>query len=90
MQYITLSVLKVRSAKYMNPGHGQCMYKVCILGSSLSYHPETCTIYLFGGWKEGQFDADIYRVRVDPDVDEWHWERVVMKPGAMKPSGRYS
>lgn len=65
--------------------HGQC---ICILGSSLCYHPETCTIYLFGGWKQGFFDADIYRVRVDPDVDEWHWERVEMKPGAMKPSGR--
>lgn len=65
------------------------MYKICILGSSLSYHPETCTIYLFGGWKEGWFDADVYRVRVNPDVDEWHWERVELKPSAMKPSGRY-
>lgn len=66
----------------------RCTKPVFLIGSSLNYHPETCTIYLFGGWKEGLFDADVYRVRVDPEVDEWHWERVEIKPGAIKPSGR--
>lgn len=63
-------------------------YAIYISGSSLNYHPETHTIYLFGGWKDGWFDADVYRVQVNPELDEWLWERVEIKTGAMKPSGR--
>lgn len=58
---------------------------VNLLGSSLNYHHDTSTIYLFGGFNDGHFDANIYRVR----VDDWNWQKVEIADGRMKPSGRY-
>ena len=52
-------------------------------GSSLNYHLETCTLYLFGGWDYGNFDSDVYRLQ----LDEWKWERVKIKSD-IKPLGR--
>ena len=54
------------------------------VGSSLCYHPETHTIYLFGGWNGGHFDGNVYRIQ----VDDWHWQKVEIEDGSMKPSGR--
>ena len=54
------------------------------LGSSLNVHHDTRTVYLFGGWNAGLFDANVYRI----GLDEWRWEKVQLK-GEMRPSGRY-
>jgi hypothetical protein len=40
---------------------------------------------LFGGWNNGHFDAEVYRIQ----VDDWHWQKVEIPSGNMKPSGRY-
>ena len=57
-----------------------------LLGSTLNYHPETHTLYLFGGYNEGNFDAEMYRV----EVDEWIWEKIYIQEQDLKPSGRYN
>ena len=61
-----------------------CLY--CVIGSTLNYHPETNTIYLFGGFKEGFFDAEVYRVQLQ---NEWVWKKVEIPEMSIKPSGRY-
>ena len=52
-------------------------------GSSLNHHLESRTIYLFGGFNYGNFDAEVYRIV----LDEWHWCKVEIK-SAIKPVGR--
>ena len=59
------------------------VYFSLIAGSSLNYHPETRTLYLFGGFNYGNFDADVYRVQ----LDEWCWQRVEIR-SKIKPMGR--
>lgn len=54
-----------------------------IAGSSLNYHPETRTLYLFGGFNYGNFDANVYRVQ----LDEWCWQKVEIR-SKIKPMGR--
>ena len=57
-------------------------------GSSLNVHPPTRSLYLYGGWNGGEFDAEVYRVAVDVAKDVWEWE--IIKPTtAVKPSPRY-
>ena len=57
-------------------------------GSSLNVHPPTRSLYLYGGWNDGDFDAEVYRVAVDVAKDVWEWE--IIKPTtAVKPSPRY-
>ena len=53
-------------------------------GSSLNYHVESCTMYLFGGWNNGSFDAEVYRIV----LDEWYWYKVEIT-STIKPLGRY-
>ena len=53
-------------------------------GSSLNVHPPTRCLYLYSGWNGGQFDAEVYRVK----VDEWKWE-IVQPSTGVKPSPRY-
>ena len=58
--------------------------QILCTGSSLNYHVETRTIYLFGGWNYGLFDADIYCI----ELDEWNWLKVKIMHH-IKPIGRY-
>ena len=60
---------------------------IVFIGSTLNYHPETNTIYLFGGFKEGFFDAEVYRVQLQNEW--WVWEKVEIPEMSIKPSGRY-
>ena len=53
-------------------------------GSSLNVHLPSRSLLLYGGWNNGQFNADIYRV----SVDDWKWE-LVMLSTKIKPSPRY-
>ena len=54
------------------------------IGSSLNAYPPTHSLYLYSGWKDGEFDSEIYKVV----VDEWKWE--ILEPAtSVKPSPRY-
>ena len=54
------------------------------LGSSLNVYLPTRSLYLYSGWKDGEFDSEIYKVA----VDEWKWE--ILEPvTSIKPSPRY-
>lgn len=54
------------------------------LGSSLNVHHRTRSLYLYGGWNDGHFDSEVYKVK----VDEWEWE--IVRPSTdVKPSPRY-
>ncbi len=54
------------------------------LGSSLVVHHPSRSFFLYGGWRDFNFDSEVYKV----SVDNWVWE--VMQPAtAVKPSPRY-
>ena len=54
------------------------------LGSSLVAHPESHSLYLYGGWNDSQFSSEVYRV----STETWKWE--IVKPATgVKPSPRY-
>lgn len=55
------------------------------IGSTLSYHEDTHSMYLFGGWNNRRFSSDMYRV----SMDTWSWERITIPEGGVKPSPRY-
>ena len=55
------------------------------IGSSLCYHRDTHSIFLYSGWNEGNFSSDIFCV----SLDTWKWEKVVIPEGEIKPSPRY-
>ncbi len=55
------------------------------LGSSLSVHHPSCTIILFSGFKDVQFDDEVYKV--SPNTD-WVWEKVQVM-SEIKPRERY-
>ncbi len=55
------------------------------MGSTLSYHKDTNSIYLYGGWNEQYFSSDVYCI----SMDTWRWEQLTVPEGAMKPSPRY-
>ena len=38
---------------------------IIFTGSSLNFHNATRTIYLFGGWNYGSFDAEVYGIVLD-------------------------
>ena len=53
-------------------------------GSTLNFHPKSRALYLFGGWNNGGFDAEVYKI----PLDTWIWEKV--KPASdIIPSPRY-
>ena len=53
-------------------------------GSSLNVYPPTRSLYLYSGWKDGEFDSEIYQIK----IDEWRWE--ILEPAtSVKPSPRY-
>lgn len=53
-------------------------------GSTLNFHPKSRALYLFGGWNDSRFDAEVYMI----PLDTWIWERV--RPSSkVKPSQRY-
>lgn len=54
-------------------------------GSTLSYHNDTNSIYLYGGWNNHQFSSDVYCI----SMDTWRWEMVEIPDGGIKPSPRY-
>jgi hypothetical protein len=54
------------------------------LGSSLNHHVQSRTMYLFGGWNYGNFDAEVYRIV----LDDWCWFKVEIT-STIKPMGRY-
>ncbi len=54
-------------------------------GSTLSYHRDTHSLYLYGGWNDEDFSSDIYCV----SMDTWKWEKVHMDEGDIQPSPRY-
>ena len=54
------------------------------LGSSLNAYPPTRSLYLYSGWKDGEFDSEVYKVA----TGEWKWE--ILEPAtSVKPSPRY-
>ena len=54
-------------------------------GSSLNVYPPTNSLYLIGGWNDGDFDSDVYMI----SVDVWKWEK--LQPAtSVKPSPRYT
>ena len=54
------------------------------LGSSLVAHPESHSLYLYGGWNETRFSSEVYRV----STETWKWE-IVKPTTGVKPSPRY-
>ena len=46
------------------------------LGSSLCAHLPSKTLYLYGGWKDGKFDGEVYRI----STGDWVWE--ILSPEA--------
>ncbi|XP_064395567.1 kelch domain-containing protein 1-like [Halichondria panicea] len=60
-------------------------YPTLGLGSSLSVHHPSRTIILFSGFKDLQFDNEVYKVSPDR---EWVWEKVEVMP-EVKPRERY-
>ena len=52
-------------------------------GSSLNHHVQSRTMYLFGGWNYGNFDAEVYRIV----LDDWCWFKVEIT-STIKPMGR--
>lgn len=55
------------------------------IGSTLSYHRETQSIYLYSGWNEQNFSSDVYCV----SMETWKWEKIAIPKGEIKPSPRY-
>lgn len=55
------------------------------IGSTLSYHRDTHSLYLYGGWNNRKFSSDVYCV----SMDSWRWEKVTVLEGEIKPSPRY-
>ena len=55
------------------------------IGSTLSYHKGTRSIYLYGGWKYRKFSSDVFCI----SMDTWKWEKIVIPDDEMKPSPRY-
>ena len=53
-------------------------------GSTLTYHPGTNSLYLFGGWNDEQFTSDVYKI----NADDWVWEKVKLT-SSIQPSPRY-
>ena len=53
-------------------------------GSTLSYHKDTHSIYLYGGWNDRLFSSDMYCV----SMDTWIWEKIVIPKGKIQPSPR--
>ena len=54
------------------------------IGSTLTYHPGTHSLYLYAGWNESNFDSEIYKVA----IDEWIWKKL-KQATSVKPSPRY-
>ena len=54
------------------------------LGSTLTYHPGTRSMYLCAGWNDGNFDSEVYKVA----IDEWIWKKL-KQATPVKPSPRY-
>ena len=55
------------------------------IGSTLSYHKNTHSIYLYGGWNDRLFSSDVFCV----SMDTWQWEKIIVPDGFIKPSPRY-
>ena len=54
------------------------------IGSTLTYHPGTHSLYLYAGWNESNFDSEVYKVA----IDEWIWTKL-KQATSVKPSPRY-
>ena len=55
------------------------------IGSTLSYHKGTHSMYLYGGWNNEKFSSDVYRV----SMETWKWEKIAIPDGDIKPTPRY-
>ena len=55
------------------------------IGSTLSYHKGTHSMYLYGGWKYEKFSSDVFCI----SMDTWEWEKIVIPDDEIKPSPRY-
>ena len=53
-------------------------------GSTLTYHPGTNSLYLYGGWNDEHFSSDIYKI----SADDWVWEKVKLT-SQIQPTPRY-
>ena len=52
-------------------------------GSTLHYHEGNACFYLFAGWKDSNFDSDVYCC----STSTWEWKK--LSPVSIKPSPRY-
>ena len=56
------------------------------LGSTLTYHPGTRSLYLYSGWNEGNFDSEVNRVF----VNDWiMWKKLEQEAKSIKLSPHY-
>ncbi len=55
------------------------------IGSTLSYHKGTHSMYLYGGWNDRLFSSDVFCV----SLDTWQWKKITVPEGDIKPSPRY-
>lgn len=53
-------------------------------GSTLTYHPGTNSLYLYGGWNDEHFSSDVYRI----SANDWVWEKVKLT-SQIQPTPRY-
>ena len=55
------------------------------IGSTLSYHKPTHSLYLFSGWNNRRFSSEVFCV----SMHTWKWEKIVQPEGNIAPSPRY-
>ena len=53
-------------------------------GSTLTYHPGTNSLYLYGGWNEERFTSEVYKI----GANDWIWEKMKLT-SLIQPSPRY-
>ena len=53
-------------------------------GSTLTYHPGTNSLYLYGGWNDEKFSSEVYKVC----AESWVWDKVKLS-SPLQPSPRY-
>ena len=75
------------SLKYTSGKRGDSDVPNVGVGSTLTYHEPTNSLYLFGGWNKRDFTSDVYCISLS--ADKWEWEKIMLPRGSISPCPRY-